>query len=163
MIIRSVYNSFRWLVPPLVALLLVCQVLAICIVSVSASSLHLSLESPVHFHTHGHGETQQGLSSHIAQNAESGQQLVTASAPSASVIESTNHSSPHIAEHDCCDANEDTLRAAIFITLAFGIVLTLIRIVGAPGIRFSGAASRNSRQSDYGYPRPHLVYCKLLN
>ena len=163
MTITSVYNSFRWLVAPLIGLLFGCQVLAICIVSHSTSSLDFPSESPVHLHAHGHGETKQGLSSHAGIFAESEKILVTAPAPLASVIESTNHSSPHIAEHDCCDANEDTLRTAILITLAFGIVLTLMRIPGASSCSAFGATRRNSPVSEDGYPRPHLVYCKLLN
>lgn len=163
MTISRVHNSFRWLVTPLVCVLLMCQVLAICIVSVTLPSLHTTSESPGYLNTHDHGGTQHTLNFEYTRGAESGQQSASTPAPSISVPVMPDRSSPHIAEHDCCDNNEDALRAAIFILLAFGVVLLLLHIVGAPGIRFSVAASRHSRQTEYGYPRPHLVYCKLLN
>lgn len=161
MTISSVYNSFRWLVAPLVCLLLVCQVLALCIVLVTPSSLHTPSGSPVDFHAHDHVETQQAPGYGSGKDAKSGQYYALVS--SNSVLASMDQSSPHFAEHDCCDNNEDALRTAVLMVFAFGIVLILIRIVGALNYRFSGAANRNSRPTEYGYPRPHLVFCRLLN
>lgn len=162
MTISSVHNSFRWLVAPLVGLLLLCQILAICIVPTTMSSLHSPSDATVHFQIHDHCGTQQLSSSGGAQDADLVQQSVSTPAPSISVLAVPDQSSPHIAEHNCCDNNEDALRAMIFLVFAVAIILFLIRIAGAPNIACSGAA-RNLRPSEDGYPRPHLVFCRLLN
>ncbi len=163
MSIAKVYNSFKWLVTPLVGLMLACQALALCVVLAAVPHHESQLTAPVHPPALSDVGTKESLHGSSSHDADLGIQSASEQPTSTFIPHLNSHSYPHSADHDCCNDDTDTMRVAVLIVLWFAIALRLIRPGDLRIFSFFFISRYKPHEREAGYPRPHLVHCKLLN